>query len=368
MSRFITLHILNALPYSNLNRDDAGLPKSLSHGGVERGMLSSQSLKRAARIAFEENVSEQDRSFRSSRGHADVIGAKAVQIAADTGGQLDLKKAVSEANRLVKSLVAKPSAKGKDTDKETDAGKDSSVWLSADETIQLAIAVAAGCDAIPESFGADRKTLSLSIAMFGRMFANAKEAQTDAAVAVSPATMTHAMQIESDYFTAADDLVENGASFLSTANYTTGVYYRTVTIDPRQLRRSWAGIDADGARNLVASAVRQLIVALPTGKINSTNAHTAPELVLVETQDRRQAYNYETPVAPTKDVGGFVAGSIERLSAMRDAALAFDPESFGPAAVTGTAAPTLGGLFDGVDRMNLPQTVERITDFLLEEA
>lgn len=376
MTRFITIHLLSALPWSNLNRDDAGLPKSLSQGGVERGMLSSQSLKRAARVAFEEYLEASDKSVRSSRGHAEVIAAEAVKIAAGEGKTLDEKKAVSEANRLVKLLVAKEKEpkkkKGADDQEETVAApdaKDSSVWLSAAEVLQLAGAVAAGQTEIPDELGAGRKTHSLSIAAFGRMFANASDRSTEAAVAVSPATMTHAMQIATDYFTTADDLAEGGASFLSTANYTNGVYYRSVTIDPRQLRRSWSGIDAEGAEVLVEGLIRQLVLALPTGKLNSTNAHTPPVIALVEEQERRQAYNYETPVRPTASVGGFAAGSIERLSQMRSAALDFDPTSLGTSYIAGTMLGEIGeDLFAGVDRVNLPELVSRVTKSVLEAA
>ncbi|MFV0550841.1 MAG: type I-E CRISPR-associated protein Cas7/Cse4/CasC, partial [Anaerorhabdus sp.] len=55
---FITAHILRALPMHNLNRDQNGLPKSQFDGGIQRGRLSSQSLKRPARIAFRDKVAK----------------------------------------------------------------------------------------------------------------------------------------------------------------------------------------------------------------------------------------------------------------------------------------------------------------------
>ena len=53
---FITVHILRALPMHNLNRDQNGLPKSQFDGGIQRARLSSQSIKRPARIAFRDAV------------------------------------------------------------------------------------------------------------------------------------------------------------------------------------------------------------------------------------------------------------------------------------------------------------------------
>ena len=50
MTRFIQLHFLTVYPPSNPNRDDQGRPKTAVYGGVTRLRLSSQSLKRAARL------------------------------------------------------------------------------------------------------------------------------------------------------------------------------------------------------------------------------------------------------------------------------------------------------------------------------
>ena len=51
MTRFIQLHFLTIYPPSNPNRDDQGRPKTAVYGGAPRLRLSSQSLKRAARLS-----------------------------------------------------------------------------------------------------------------------------------------------------------------------------------------------------------------------------------------------------------------------------------------------------------------------------
>lgn len=48
----IELHLLQSFPVSNLNRDDVGQPKTATFGGQLRGRISSQSLKRSARVLF----------------------------------------------------------------------------------------------------------------------------------------------------------------------------------------------------------------------------------------------------------------------------------------------------------------------------
>lgn len=49
--KLIELHILQSFPVSCLNRDDVGAPKTAVFGGVNRARISSQSLKRAIRMA-----------------------------------------------------------------------------------------------------------------------------------------------------------------------------------------------------------------------------------------------------------------------------------------------------------------------------
>lgn len=47
----IEIHMLKNYPPVNLNRDDSGAPKSCFFGGVQRGRISSQCLKRSWRTS-----------------------------------------------------------------------------------------------------------------------------------------------------------------------------------------------------------------------------------------------------------------------------------------------------------------------------
>ena len=47
----IEIHMLKNYPPVNLNRDDSGAPKSCFFGGVQRGRISSQCLKRSWRMS-----------------------------------------------------------------------------------------------------------------------------------------------------------------------------------------------------------------------------------------------------------------------------------------------------------------------------
>lgn len=384
-AKYMTLHVLTTLPWHNLNRDDRGMPKTLTQGGVQRGMLSSQSLKRAARVDYEQAV--QDASYRSA-GHAFKLVADRMDLivaatpgAAPLNHEKSLKDAKTAIDRLVKAGVKADEGDKKKPKKDETAevdDKDTNVWLSDDEVDLLAHALlkelAAGKTSTEANLvvGVDHKVASLSIAAFGRMFANAPRQQTNAAIAVGPATTTHQIVFETDYFTVVDDLNETyadatksqGASYLDSANYTTGVYYRAVTIDREQLRRSWSSFNDPEATTRVRALVRSLICALPTGKKTSTAPYTKPLLVLAEEQAGRCAYEFETPVQADSD-GGYKAGSVRAVLNQRADAVAFDAKGFGPATIAGTAvaAGNLKGL-DDLNVGNLDTVIDHVIEWL----
>jgi len=368
-AQYLTLHLLNALPWHNMNRDANGRPKRLKQGGVERAMLSSQSLKRAARVAYEDVIIA-DKTFRSSKYGVDEVLARVTALAAANGLQVDLAQLRKDIESVILHLVAaKPAKKApgaSDADapavsEDDDEGSAATnVWLSGDELDTIARAALDSdlsrwlktkdnkvgefqvSDEHP--LGLDHKVGSLAIAAFGRMFANASDRQTDSAIAVSPATTTHRVVIETDYFTTVDDLQDRynpeggaGASHIGTANFTSGVYYRTVTIDREQLLRSWSGAATVDADDRLRALLRAIIYALPTGKKSSAPAQTKPLVVLLEEQSYRGAYEFDTPVSPDQEAGGgYKAPSVTRLAGERRAAVRFDPAVFGAAMVAGT--------------------------------
>ena len=55
------IHMLKNYPPTNLNRDETGAPKTCLFGGVTRGRISSQCLKRSWRMSptFREEIGEE---------------------------------------------------------------------------------------------------------------------------------------------------------------------------------------------------------------------------------------------------------------------------------------------------------------------
>ena len=356
MTKFYTFHVMTPLPNPSMNRDANGAPKSQFDGGVQRGRISSQALKRAARVLFRDG--DAVGSSRSRYAPEEVV-AIAEKYAADNGLDLDVKEAKKIATAIVKSLSAgdatddkKPTAKKGAV--EEDVSKRVVAFFSTAELTSLAHAIVnaqnEGDQIVPnkdgvkefteKSFIKDSASPSLDVAAFGRMFANRADLSTMAAVAVSHAVTTHKMALTADYFTAAEELghhaPENsaGAAHLDLSLFTSGVYYRTFTVDAAQLKRSWSGHGEPGSNEAVAALLKALVIGLPSGKVNSTNAHTLPFLVIAEEQSCRSAYSFETPVQPLAE-GGFEQPTVEHLAAQQKRAHEFSPDNFGDVFIVG---------------------------------
>ena len=101
---FINIHSLRTLPFSNVNRDAYGSPKSVTFGGVPRARISSQAIKRAARVGFE-STSPADRTDRTK-----FAPARVVEMVQEKLGPLspeDLDTASKQASEKIESLVTK---------------------------------------------------------------------------------------------------------------------------------------------------------------------------------------------------------------------------------------------------------------------
>lgn len=362
--RNLTLHIVNSVPYSNLNRDDAGTPKRAKIGGSLRGLLSSQAIKRGIRTRYEAESRAMGIDLGSVRSKQ--LTKLVVDRAEELNAALDIKVATKQANAALSALVK--NAPTDKTTKDDDAVEDrgTAMWLSAEELEALAAGIAAANGSEnTEGFMEDGKSGSLAIAAFGRMFASAPKYNTEASIAVSPALTSHAATMQSDYFSTVDDApsVEQGrgAAHLGTHEYTSGIFYRSITIDKEQLRTSWTGFTSATARDQLTIMVEALVYGLPKGKKNSTAPYTAPLVVLAEEQHARSAYDFETPVLAHTD-GGFTVATIENLNAQRVAARSFHAKNFGATTLSGTKATPL----EGETVESLDTLVASVVDWILE--
>jgi CRISPR system Cascade subunit CasC len=350
---FLNFHILQTIPFSNMNRDDAGSPKSVIYGGTDRARISSQALKRAARTNFEAN-SKADMTKRTKfaernlKERVDDLLKEQNAALKDGMSERISKLCKDEIENLTKKKRGK---KGAETSENKEGGKgaetsennvdrsgDTLVWLAEDEVVKLAHKIAKSLLAPGDSPKLEgwimHKTSSLTIAGFGRMFANAPEVQTEAAIQVAHAFTTHAAVTEVDYFTAVDDLREGyrgdkGSGHLDLSEYTSGVFYRYFNIDRVQLASNWSDIENTTAKERLCALLQSLILSLPSGKANATAPHTLPMTVIVQESTLPVSFADAFEKAIVEEDRGFAEPSRQRLLEYQEQATKLMPTLFG---------------------------------------
>ncbi|WAC50251.1 type I-E CRISPR-associated protein Cas7/Cse4/CasC [Frigoribacterium sp. SL97] len=399
---FLTVHSLTALPVHNANRDDAGQPKQLRQGGTSRGVLSSQSIKRAARIGFERTAADLAPNLGSIRSRSIPQAAvdRATTLASNAGIPFDAEEAYLRATKTVTQLVSNTAAKevkaiekantdrarhlkkapaGTDADsymadydakvaeKAAAAGDstttDTVIYVSAEEVESLAVALVESTDDIATDSIFRRRTGSLALAGFGRMTANAPHLRVEAGIAVSPAVTTHAITVDIDYFTATDDRSSAGAAHLDHAFQTSGVYYRNHTYDRRQIRNNWTGWDSADVDELLRHFVLENVLALPQGRKNSSGAQPFPDVIIAEQQIARRGYSFDQAVQPAPG-GGYLTPSVDELYRMSAAARSFYGDAFGDTVISGLAAVGQASKLPGAGVVTMTGVTDFITSWL----
>ncbi|MER5457053.1 type I-E CRISPR-associated protein Cas7/Cse4/CasC [Micromonospora sp. NPDC002389] len=305
----IELHLLQSFPVSNLNRDDVGQPKTATFGGQVRGRISSQSLKRAARLLFNRyGLRPDETGVRTKRLVEQAAGLlrdehqrdfeEAVAVASSgllaLGFGLDKRrKTLSEYLLFVGTEAATLLAEYCERDWDR---------LAADAVDRAKAAEKKKADATEEKTSKvkpDKATLDaaarildasrvVDVALFGRMIADNKDFNVSAASQVAHAISTHAVVNEYDYYTAVDDLQpqdESGADMIGTVDFNSACYYRYANLHLDQLASNLSG-DTELVARATRAWLEAFIDAVPSGKQNSTAALTPPETLLVVVRDR----------------------------------------------------------------------------------
>lgn len=317
MTRYLDIHVIQTVPPSNLNRDDAGSPKQATFGGVRRARVSSQAWKRASRKHFAEREPVQEQATRTQR----LAALLADRIQARTNISREAAERISEAVRKPAKLSA---GKRKDETAYLLFFGRSQIESIVDqiEPLMPGIADLEG-DALDQAL-ADvslEKALTeghpVDVALFGRMVADLPNLNVDAAVQVAHALSTHAVETEFDYFTAVDDQKDRdagddaGAGMIGTIEFNSATLYRFATLGVELLAEN---LDGDSAATAAAARrfVEGFVKSMPTGHQNAFAHRTLPDAVVVVVRDD-QPVNlvsaFEEPVRPP-----FAAHSIARLA------------------------------------------------------
>lgn len=316
MSLVIDIHALQTLPPSLINRDDTGAPKSAVFGGVPRQRVSSQSWKRAIRAYFENNVDPQSVGDRSKR-----LPEKIAKLVEEHEGW-DQERAIKQVTDLFKATGINTEVDSKrikeleksDAEDKEELLKEARyprtkylIFLSPHQVERAAREiVAADGEKIKKPLAKEILDTqhSVDMAMFGRMVAEDAAFNVDAAVQVAHALGIHGSAPEFDYFTAVDDLAEDGeetgAGMIGTVQMMSSTLYRFATVNVAGLGENLKS--EENAKQAAIQFVDAFIKSMPTGKINTFANHTLPELVYVTVRDTRPVSlvtAFEEPVQAT---------------------------------------------------------------------
>ncbi|MFG2651233.1 type I-E CRISPR-associated protein Cas7/Cse4/CasC [Streptomyces sp. NPDC048436] len=324
-ARFLDLHILQPVTAANLNRDADNDPKTISFGNAIRALVSPQAWKRPIRLNVEQDLGEHAartrmvpplvaRKLQEAKWPEDLAAFASAQIvhSAKNGG---LQHNDKEGYRTQAMLYL-----------PTDV-IDDLVALCEKHRTALEEALAAHTPkkkidpVLPaKDLAAQLTRRTASINLFGRMLAELPAGHVEAAVQMAPAFSVHQSDPQPDFFTAVEDLPQDGGSgsaHLQTAFLTTSVLYRFATINITDLRHNLGSTtSAEAVNALIELFVRHFILSMPGGKKTSTAPHTVPDLVHYAVRDRRSvSYGaaFEQPVKAAPQ-GGYTAPARQALT------------------------------------------------------
>lgn len=329
------IHMLKNYPPVNLNRDESGAPKSCMFGGTTRGRVSSQCLKR---------------SWRRSPLFSQAIGAEHLGIRTRKLPQLVAEKLaeMGVSQEYIDTVFPKISGFGnKDGAENKDGSYTAQIVFYAPEDIQ-AVAEAIyeelkDCPSLKEVKalkakelqeavkGAESRPVTLDMALFGRMVTSNAFRDVEAAMQVAHAISTNKMNMESDYFTAMDDLLsgevieEKGSAMIGDTDYNSACYYIYASLDTDILMKNLK--DTPDTEQLVKAAIPALIRTMaltnPSGKQNSFAGNVLPSAILVECKEEKVPVSmvnaFVRPIKPElANDYDLVKGSVQALASQVD--------------------------------------------------
>ena len=325
------IHMLKNYPPTNLNRDDTGAPKTCLFGGVMRGRVSSQCLKRSWRTSpsFRAEIGDENLGIRTRKLPV-LVAEKLVEMGVTQ----------EFADAIQPRLTGIGNKEGKET---KDGNATAQVIFYANEDIaavaETVKALLENCKTVKDVqklkakdiqaavTGADVRPVTLDIALCGRMVTSDAFRDVEASMQVAHAISTNKVSVESDYFTAMDDMLsgssmdELGAAMIGDVDFNASCYYVYVSIDTDALAENLKY--AENAEEIVRQAIPALLRAMaftdPSGKQNSFAGHVMPSVVMVECKEKKIPTSMVNAfVEPVGKGGDLVKQSAEKLAAEVD--------------------------------------------------
>ncbi len=325
----IELHIIQSFPVTCLNRDDVGAPKTAFFGGAQRARVSSQSWKRAIRQLAKE---KQPGFFGGIRSRFIIRELESKYAATDLSPEEAKEMAIATAHAIGKlDNIDKGNVKTllffspDEFSAVTHSALQSNYRAPLDEVMN---ADEKKKDKVREKLskaleksvkGLKDKVKDIAdIAIFGRMVADDHSLMIEGAGLFSHAISTHSMANEIDFFSAVDDLNQEGdegAGHIGDIEYNSACYYRYVGLNLDLLKDDshLSHFSRDELAQVVKAFLEASIEAVPSARKNSMFGFTRPDYILGlrrKGQPLSLANAFETPV---KSSAGFAGPSMEAL-------------------------------------------------------
>ena len=170
--------------------------------------------------------------------------------------------------------------------------------------------------------GAKIRPITLDIALFGRMVTSDAFADVEASMQVAHAISTNRVMMETDFFTAMDDLIDGkqevGSAMMGDVDYNSSCYYIYASVDTNKLMENLQYTENPEAlvKKTIPALLRTMAYTNPSGKQNTFAGHSLPSAVLVECKDYPVPVSYANafvqPVYGTHDIS-LIDGSVKRL-------------------------------------------------------
>lgn len=299
MTTFINIHTLISHPSSMMNRDDSGLQKTAIFGGSTRSRISSQCLKRAIR---------QSEIYKEAVDEVSIRTNKFDELLA-----LCLQEIPEKDPKLVEDVLLNLGSKVK-KEKNKETGETKRVFDAVQPysigTIKEAINMVEA--------ETELKTLknivhipTFDVALSGRMDASCPDRNVEAAMSVAHSLTTHSADIEVDWFTACDDLAEQGSGHIGTTEFSSGVFYRYASINVDLLAQNTHKTKQE-LSDIINTVIRCFAQVSPSAKQKSFAAHNPADFVMVTKSDQplSLANAFRSPIKNKSDV---MEKSIESL-------------------------------------------------------
>ena len=291
MTTFINIHALISHPSSMMNRDDSGLQKTAVFGGTTRSRISSQCLKRAIRQSDLYKESVEEVSVRTNK--FDELLALCIEKLPEFSAK-EIEDVLENMGSKIKT----------ETDKET---KQKHRHFDAVQPYSIG-AVREAINMIQA--GTELKELkkivqlpTIDVALSGRMDASCPDRNVEAAMSVAHSLTTHSADIEVDWFTACDDLAEQGSGHIGTNEFSSGVFYRYASIDVDLLASNIKKSVEDTA-GIVNTIINCFAQVSPSAKQKTFAAHNKADFVLCtrSNQPLSLANAFRKPIPNTGEV------------------------------------------------------------------